>query len=139
MSLAATLEEIPEWLLWSDAVQLLASSREIHETPQLQAKGTKKEKDFEIVFSWKLYTEKLDALLQLTGADTLAGADTTAKRLWCHYNHAWCPHIGWMSLIRMKGTKKRNRYACARCIEWLQMNRVQFQFTPCAEEANQIY
>ena len=64
MSLAATLEEIPEWLLWSDAVQLLASSKEISKIPQLRAKGTKKEKDFEIEFKVKLHNEKWAALFK---------------------------------------------------------------------------
>ena len=58
MSLAATLEIIPEWLLWSDAVQLLAPSKEVSNIPQLRAKGTKKEKDFEIEFKLKLHNEK---------------------------------------------------------------------------------
>ena len=72
-------------------------------------------------------------------SSSAAGADTTAKMLECHYKHTWCPHTGWKSRIQMKSAKKRNRYVCAPCIEWLQRNGVQFQFTPCAEEENQIY
>ena len=58
MSLAATLEVIREWLLCSDAVQLLASSKEINKIPQLRAKCTKKENVFEIEFKMKLHYEK---------------------------------------------------------------------------------
>ena len=112
MSLVATPPVIHAWLLYSDAVHLLASSKEISEIPGLREKCTWEEFVFEIRFKRKLV---------------------------CHYRHLWS-HSGLKSSIRMQNTrKKKHRYVCPTCIDWLQRTGVQFQFTPCAEETNQIY
>ena len=116
MSLAATPPVIHAWLLCSDAVHLLASSKEISEIPGLREKCTWEEFVFERRFKekWPRY-------------------------IMCHYRHSWSPHSGYKRRIQLQRRRKPHcRYVCDTCIEWLQKIGVKFEFLPCAVERNQI-